>query len=186
MKFITRILLVLFLVAPVAVHAQGTATSSSKQAKVEELLQLTHMDHLMSQMIDQMTARMKASADQQAANMNFTPEQKTIYDDYQQKLNQLLAGYLNWDKMKPVMVQVYSDTYTDDELNGILNFYRSPAGQAMVAKSPQLMTKTMSAMMQQMGTLQPQVQQLSKEFAEKMQQSSATPSTPDTAPASPK
>lgn len=181
MKFITRILLALFLLAPLAAHAQET-TSSSKQAKVEELLQLTRMDHLMSQMIDQMTARMKASADQQAATMNFTPEQKTIYDDYQQKLNQLLASYLNWDKMKPVMVQVYSDTYTDDELNGILNFYRSPAGQAMVAKSPQLMNKTMSAMMQQMGALQPQVQQLSKDFAEKMQQKAA-PTTPAPAPA---
>lgn len=183
MKFITRILLAVFLVVPLAVHAQETATSSSKQAKVEELLQLTHMDHLMSQMIDQMTARMKASADQQAATMNFTPEQKTIYDDYQQKLNQLLASYLNWDKMKPVMVQVYSDTYTDDELNGILNFYRSPAGQAMVAKSPQLMNKTMSAMMQQMSTLQPQVQQLSKEFAEKMQQKApSAPPAPGPAP----
>lgn len=182
MKFITRILLALFLVAPLAAHAQETTPSSSKQAKVEELLQLTHMDHLMSQMIDQMTARMKASSDQQAATMHFTPEQKTIYDDYQQKLNQLMASYLNWDKMKPVMVQVYSDTYTDDELNGILNFYRSPAGQAMVAKSPQLMNKTMSAMMQQMGTLQPQVQQLSKEFAEKMQQKAA-PATPTPAPA---
>src|SRR6185437_16285774 len=97
MKFITRILLALFLFAPLAAHA---VAPSSKQAKAEELLKLTHMDQLMSQMLGQMTERMKASADEQAASMHMTPEQKTAYDGYQQKLDQLLASYLNWDKMK--------------------------------------------------------------------------------------
>lgn len=174
MKFITRILLALFLFAPLVAHADAPG---SKQAKAEELLQLTHMDQLMSQMLGQMSERMKASADQQAASMHMTPEQKTAYDGYQQKLNQLLASYLNWDKMKPVMVQAYSETYTDQELDGILNFYRSPAGQAMVAKSPELMSKTRTAMMQQITALQPQVEQLSKDFAEKMKQASPEPST---------
>ncbi len=174
MKFITRILLALFLFAPFAAHAQPP---SSKQAKAEELLQLTHMDHMMTQMLGQMTERMKASTDQQAASMHMTPEQKTAYGEYQQKLDQLLASYLNWDKMKPVMVQAYSETYTDQELDGILNFYRSPAGQAMVAKSPELMSKTRTAMMQQIGALQPQVEQLTKDFAEKMKQPATAPST---------
>lgn len=181
MKFITRILLALLLFAPIAAHADPPPTAG-KQAKAEELLQLTHMDQLMSQMLDQMTARMKATSDQQAASLHMTPEQKTIYQDYQQKLNQLLTSYLNWDKMKPVMVQVYAETYTDEELDGILTFYRSPAGQAMVAKSPQLMTKSMSVMMQQMGPLQTQVQELTKDFAEKMKQSAPAPTT-DTEPA---
>lgn len=174
MKFITRILLALFLFAPLAAHADAPA---SKQAKAEELLQLTHMDRLMTQMLDQMSMRMKTTADEQAASMHMTPQQKTLYDDYQQKLNQLLASNLTWDKMKPVMVQVYSDTYTDQELDGILAFYRSPAGQAMVAKSPELMTKTRNTMIERMSSLQSQVQQLSKDFAEKMQQAAA-PSTP--------
>ena len=176
MKFITRILLALFLFAPLAAHADPP---SSKQAKAEELLQLTHMDQLMSQMLGQMSERMKASADQQAASLHMTPEQTTVYEDYQQKLSQLLASYLTWDKMKPVMVQAYSETYTDQELDGILSFYRSPAGQAMVAKSPELMSKTRSAMMQQISALQPQVQQLTKDFAEKLKQ----PAPPAPAPA---
>jgi len=80
--------------------------------------------------------------------------------------------------MKPVMVQAYTETYTDQELDGILNFYRSPAGQAMVAKSPELMSKTRTAMMQQIGALQPQVEQLTKDFAEKMKQPAPAPSAP--------
>jgi uncharacterized protein len=171
MKLITRVLLALLFFTPLFAHADQT----SKQAKVEELLQLTHMDRLMSQMLDQMTERMKASAEQQAAKMEFTPEQKTAYDDFQQKLSQLLGSYLSWEKMKPVMVQVYSETYTDEELDGILTFYRSPAGQAMVAKSPQLMSKTMTAMTEQMSTLQPQVQQLTKDFAAQMEKTAPAP-----------
>lgn len=171
MKLITRAVLILLLFTPLFAHADP----ASKQAKIEELMQLTHTDRLMSQMLEQMTVRMKANADQRAASLHFTPEQKSAYDDFQQKLNQLLASYLAWDKMKPVMIQVYSETYTDEELDGILNFYRSPAGQAMVAKSPELMSKTMTEMTQQMSTLQPQIQQLSRDFAAKMKEAAPAP-----------
>ncbi len=171
MKLITRTLLALLLITPLFAHAD----EASKKAKIEELIQLTNMNHLMSQMLGQMTERMKASAAEQASSMNMNAAQKAIYDDYQQKVSQLLTDTVSWDKMKPVMIQVYSETYTDEELDGILNFYRSPAGQAMVAKSPQLMSKTMTLMVQQMSTLQPQIQQLTKDFAAQMQKSATPP-----------
>jgi hypothetical protein len=171
MKLLTRILLTLLLITPLFAHADEAA----KKAKIEELMQLTNMNHLMGQMLGQMTERMKASAAEQASGMNMTPAQKTVYDDYQQRVSQLITGSVNWDKMKPVMVQVYDETYTDQELDGILNFYRSPAGQAMVAKSPQMMSRTMTLMVQQMKTLQPQIEQLTKDFAAEMQKSATQP-----------
>lgn len=171
MKLITRTLLALLLITPLFAHADD----ATKKAKIEELMQLTDMSHLMSQMVGQMTARMKASAAQQEATMHLTPEQETAYHDYQQKLNDLLMGAVSWDKLEPLMIQVYSETYTDEELDGILNFYRSPAGHAMVAKTPQLMSKTVALMSQQMTALQPQVQQLTKDFAEQMQKSVPAP-----------
>jgi hypothetical protein len=167
MKSITRTLLALLLLTPLFAHADDAA----KKAKIEELMQLTNMNHLMDQMLGQMTQRMKTSATEQEDTLNLTADQKTVYENYQQKMSQLITDSVNWNKMKPIMVQVYSETYTDQELEGILTFYRSPAGQAMVAKSPQLMTKTMTLMMQQMSTLQPQIQQLTKDMATQLQKS---------------
>ena len=171
MKFITRSLLVLLLITPIFARADDPG----KKAKVEELMQLTNMNQLMTQMLGQMSERMKASAAQQASTMNLTPAQKTTYDEYEQKVSDLITGSVNWDKMKPIVVQVYDETYTEDEIDGILNFYRSPAGKAMVAKAPQLMSKSMTLMMQQLITLQPQIQQLTKDFAAQMQKSAPAP-----------
>ncbi|MDW5264750.1 MULTISPECIES: DUF2059 domain-containing protein [Acidobacteriaceae] len=174
MKLITRTLLALLLITPLFAHAD----EASKKAKVEELMQLTNMNQLMTQMLGQMSERMKASAAEQSANLKLTPAQQTVYDDYQQRIGNLITGSVNWDKMKPIMVQVYDETYTEEELDGILSFYRSPAGKAMVAKAPQLMSKSMALMVQQMRTLQPQIEQLTKDFAEQMQKSGPPPGTP--------
>jgi hypothetical protein len=181
MKFITRALLALFLITPLLAHAD----QASKQAKAEEIMQLTHVDQLMKRVMDQMTQRMQASATEQSARMHLTPDQQTAFSDYQAKLNQLITNSVSWDKIKPIMVKVYTETYTDEELDGILAFYRTPVGQSMIAKNPELMSKSMTLMMQQMSTLQPQIEQLSKDFATKMQQSTRTPApaTSTSAPA---
>lgn len=43
---------------------------------------------------------------------------------------------------------VYAQVYSEDELRGILSFYKSQAGKAMIAKSPQLTQAMVPAMMQ--------------------------------------
>ena len=42
------------------------------------------------------------------------------------------------------MIQAYTDVYTGEEIDGMLAFYRSPAGRAMVSKYPHLMTRVKS------------------------------------------
>ena len=37
--------------------------------------------------------------------------------------------------MGPDLVKLYSDAYSENELDGILAFYRTPAGRAMLAKN---------------------------------------------------
>jgi hypothetical protein len=47
----------------------------------------------------------------------------------QERLTALVAEHLN--KAKPALVKIYADTYTEEELDGILAFYKSPAGEAV-------------------------------------------------------
>jgi hypothetical protein len=49
-------------------------------------------------------------------------------------------------KMIDALTTVYAQVYTEAELTGILDFYRSQAGQAMVAKAPQLAQAVVPAM----------------------------------------
>ncbi|WP_260703392.1 DUF2059 domain-containing protein [Edaphobacter flagellatus] len=169
--------LLLALALPAAAHADD----ASKRAKAEELVRITKMDQLMDKVMGQMSDRMKAMTAQQTAQIQATPEQQKLIDDFQAKVQQIIQGAISWDKLKPVILQVYSETYTDDELDGIISFYHSPAGQALIAKSPELMTRTMDLMQKQMVTIQPQIQQAAEDFGRKMKATGPAPSS-STAP----
>ena len=144
------------------------ADPASKRAKIQELLTLSNSEQMLNQAIDQMSAAMKAAAAQQAAKFNFTPKQQQISDDFNAKISRILAQSLSMDTIRPVIIQTYEETYTEEEIDGILGFYRSPAGKAFLAKTPQLMMRTMTLMQQQMGAVQPQIEQAAKELADEM------------------
>ncbi len=144
------------------------ADDASKRAKIQEMLTLTNSEQMMNQALDQMSAMMKNAAAQQAARQNLTPEQQQIQDNFNAKITRIIQQSLSMDSIRPVIIQVYDETYTEDEIDGILAFYRSPAGKAFLAKTPQLMTKTMSLMQQQMAAVQPQIEQAVKDLSAEM------------------
>ncbi len=144
------------------------ADDASKRAKIQEMLTLTNSEQMMNQALDQMSAMMKNAAAQQAARQNLTQEQQQIQDNFNTKITRIIQQSLSMDSIRPVIIQVYDETYTEDEIDGILAFYRSPAGKAFLAKTPQLMTKTVTLMQQQMAAVQPQIEQAVKDLSTKM------------------
>ena len=50
------------------------------------------------------------------------------------------ANY-EWSKLKPLIAQIYTETYTAEELQAIVTFYQSPAGKKMAAASGALNKK---------------------------------------------
>jgi hypothetical protein len=75
----------------------------------------------------------KSGAMQQMFGVTLTPEQTKESEELQGKLATILASALSWEKLKPIYVKLYADTYTEQEMDGIIAFYKSPAGEAMLA-----------------------------------------------------
>ena len=123
------------------------ADEASKKAKVEEILQLTHADRMLMQSM----AQARNMELEQLRKMGIPPEDRARYDPVQRKTMALLAERLSYEKAKPLYVQLYSDLFTEEEIDGILTFYRSPAGKAIIEKMPLMMQRLMP-MMQKMTT----------------------------------
>ena len=87
-----------------------------------------------------------------------TPEQKAAAEKVSQKI--IENTKIISEKMRPLFVQIYSEVYSDDEIDAMLAFYESATGRAMVAKQPLIMSKVMTALM-------PEIQRLAKENAPK-------------------
>jgi uncharacterized protein len=135
------------------------ADEASKAAKAAELLQLTQGDQMMK-MMEPMMKGMMAQADK-----DMPAEQRAKVGEMQEKIMALIVESLN--KAKPALAKVYTDTYTEEEIDGILAFYKSPAGKSFLQKMPEVMQRSMPVMMQMMSDLQPEIKTMVEGIKEK-------------------
>ncbi len=141
----------------------SSAQELTKQAKVEKILDLTNSQATMNQMLDQITASMNGQLKAQIPNA--TPEKLAQMQEVQKKLMDLVRSKMSWDKMRPEMVRIYTETYSDEELTGMLAFFESPAGQGFVKKTPLMAQKMLAVSQKQMGDIMPEIQRIVKESA---------------------
>jgi len=130
----------------------ASAQELTKEAKIERILALTNAQAVM----DQMFAQIKTST---ASMMpaGSTPEQSAKVQEIQEKLLDFVKDRMSWDKVRPKYVKIYDETFSDEEITGILAFYQSPAGRAMLEKLPTLISKSMSVAQSQMTDIMPEI-----------------------------
>jgi hypothetical protein len=139
-------------------HAR--ADEASKRAKIEELFTVLKVDSTLQQMAAQSLARNKDVVKNMLAGRPMTEIDKRIIDENMTKMNAVVSEQLNWSKLKPAYIDLYAAAYSEEEIDGILAFYRSPVGQVMLAKNPELITKSGEIVSARMQALGPQMQKV--------------------------
>jgi len=80
--------------------------------------------------------------------------------DYQNRLLDLLKDKVAFAKLIPVYVRAYDETFSGEEIRGILAFYKSPVGQAFLEKNPSLTSKIMQLSRSRAMELLPEVHRM--------------------------
>ncbi len=81
----------------------------------------------------------------------------------------LMADRLSWDKLKPRFTEIYDETFTKQELTDIIAFYKTPSGQSLLKKTPDLMAKASQVGQEQMSSALGEIQRLTEAFMQDMQ-----------------
>jgi hypothetical protein len=169
MKRWILMLAVVMVVAPVGARAD----EASKQAKVKELFAVMHMDHSLDRMRSAMEQQVQATAKNAPGTEQMTPEKKKMQQEFVDNSMKVVDENFGWAELEPAYVKLYADTYTEAELDGILAFYKSPAGQALLTKTPELSAGVMQIVHGHMGDFQPKMQGLQELYVKAMAPSSA-------------
>jgi len=140
------------------------ADEASKNAKIEEMMKLTNTDRMIQQTFDQV----KAMASTQFNQMDMPAGEQKASREFEERILSLMQE--RFAKARPMLVKVYADTYTEEEVDGIVTFYKSPAGQAMLQKMPLLIQRSMAFSQQMVSDLMPEIQKMTKETAAKAHQ----------------
>lgn len=113
-------------------------------------------------MFDNMAAQMK----QMASRFSQLPANATPED--QQKMTELQGKImdLSMNEAKALiakMDEVYATVYSEAELKAMVAFFKSPEGESMLAKQPQIMAQIMPLVQQMQQGLMPKIQKLVEE-----------------------
>lgn len=150
------LLFAIFLFALPYAHADD----ASKKAKIEEMFTILKMDSLMKQMMNQGLTQGKQTVKSMMGDTPVTPADQKIIDDALAKMIVVISDVISWEKLRPAYVDLYASAYSEEEVDGILAFYKSPVGQALLAKTPELITKSSAIVNGRMQELGPKMREV--------------------------
>ena len=148
--------------------AAGWADDASKVAKIHEYFRVAKLDLLSEQMKKQVIDQMNSGMLQQMVNVKLSPEQQKTQKEFTDKIQNLVFSAVSWDKLEPQYTKIYADAYSEQQLDDILAFYKSPTGQAMVEKNPVILKESSAVAQQHLEAVMPELERLMKEESDKI------------------
>ena len=127
----------------------------------------TSMLNQINQMLD---SQLKNLGDGSQADAEKKRSVQADVQNFQRRVFDLMTARMCWQTMKPVYAAMYDDTFTTDELRPLVAFFKSPARQAYVHKTPALIGNIMKRMQQVVGDMMPEIQKLNAEFMQQMKE----------------
>ena len=104
--------------------ASATAPSTTKEAKIRELIHLMGTTKIAADLVKSQAASIKTL-------LPFPPRAQ---DDF---VKELLAS-MNMKELVDLIVPIYERHFSDEDIDGMLAFYRSPVGQRVSKALPQI------------------------------------------------
>lgn len=153
-----RLLAFAALLACLNAHAAPASAES-----VENLLAATKVEAMMDTLYANMEQMMRQGTKQTVQGMQISPEQQSALDAVPTKFMAVMREEVTWEKLKPLYVQLYRETFEQEEIDGLIAFYASPSGQAFVNKMPVVLQKSMAISQSLMQSLIPKMTAAMKE-----------------------
>lgn len=133
--------------------AAAAFAAAPSTASIDRLLTVTEAEKLLTSIHQQVEAMLQSGLRQGLAGKPMTPEVRQFVETFQKRMVADLKEEISWERMKAIYLSVYSETFTQEEVDGLIAFYESPTGKAFVAKMPIVMQKSMVAMQERMGPM---------------------------------
>ena len=125
----------------------------ASQESIDRLLVDAKVEKMLDTMLVNIDQVMRRSMDASTQGQPLSPEQRRVVDATTTKFVQVMRDEMTWDKLRPLYVQIYQESFTQEEIDGLIAFYESPAGVAFIEKMPVVMQKSMSIMQSRMAPM---------------------------------
>jgi len=136
----------------------------ASEASIRELLSVTQAAKLLEGVRAQFDGLMGNMIRQAMNGRTPTPAQEQAIQRMKSRMVAVLQSELSWEKLEPMYLRLYRDSFTDEEVGGMLAFYRTPAGRAVIEKMPLLMQNTMVEVQGMIAGMAPQMHRIEQDL----------------------
>jgi hypothetical protein len=183
---VTRLRPLLAAVAALLLAAPAMAEDAKAgEESVKQLLEVMKVSRIVDNYVAQIDATVRSQMQQALSAASLTPAQQKVIDSLGVKVMAVTQKQINWAQVEPQLVEAYRNTFTQREIDGMLDYYRSPAGQAELAKQPRVQQQGLQFMQQRLIALSPQITQLEKEAIAQLRTTQSEPADSGPPPPAP-
>jgi hypothetical protein len=158
---------VLILVALCCQVAYSDTTPSD--ASIKELLEVAQARKLLDTLMSQMNTIMKNAMETATQGQPVPPDVQKIFDRCRADVVSTMQEQFTWDKLEPMYIRIYKKSLSQQEVDGMIAFYRTPTGQAVLNKMPAITENSMNEVMQMMGPMMQRIERMQRDVIAELQ-----------------
>lgn len=155
------------------------ASAPATEAAVRQLLEVTQARQVIDGMAAQMEGMLQGMIRQAVDGKTLVPEQQQILENMQADILGLFKAQMSWEALEPMMLEIYQQVFTQEEILGMLAFYQSPVGRSTIQKLPRVAQASMQRTQAQMRALMPRLRAIQREAIAQMEACCEAPAQPD-------
>ncbi len=154
-----------FVASPIVFAAENTPS----EASIKQLLEVGRAHKLLDAMVAQMDAYMKQAMQQATQGQRMTPQIQKDIERRQAEMMAAMKELIDWNKLEPMYVRIYQKSFTQGEIDGLIAFYKTSTGQALLTKMPVVMQNTMNELQQMMQPMMQRIGRMQQEVVAEIQ-----------------
>ena len=159
--------LIILVLSCSATFGQSTVPS---EASIKELLDLTQQARKLTDSVTaQMDQLMTSAIEQVTKGEKLPPNAQKLVDQDKSEIAKMMHDTLDYDKVLPMNVQIYQKSFTQAEVDGLIAFYKTSAGQALLGKMPVVVQNAVAEMRTMVTPMTQRIQQMQQSLMVEMQ-----------------
>lgn len=155
---------IFLLIGLLSFSALTLAEEKELRSSLEEMFAVTHMERMLDgpyQQLDRVFFNV-------VKGMEVPKSSRPIVKDFYAKYNALIKEELSWDKVKEPIIDSYSEVFTQEEVDELVRFYKTPVGQKMRSNMPQLMQASQQSIQAAVQAMMPKLQGMIQEMEQEV------------------
>lgn len=124
------------------------------------LLDLMQSKQQIDGMIRQVDGVIQKNAEQALQGRTMSAHDQEVFNAMKSQMTAAVKDEFSWAALEPIFRGVYRQTFSQEEVDGMIAFYQTPTGRAVVTKLPQVMQTTSMLMQKKMAGLKPKLDRI--------------------------